>query len=312
MTEENKAGEQQQVDPNAKGLPAGVDIKDTDAQSRGEGAPKAPVIENAPPEPTAEEKAAKEAADKAKVAEAEQVTADQKKKDDEQKAKDEEDKKNTEEVKLEDLPKEYPAYNDPDADAVVDILKEAGISAEDSNKIFFEASKTGDFTKVDRTLLEEKLGKSKANLVILGAQSYYNKTGAKVKETVSAVHAEVGGEENYKKVLDWARDKADKEPEFRTTMQDFNAMFDLNKTAAVQAAKQLTGLYEADSKNSSLTRKQVHGDSVATLPGQSADYISRADYLTKLKEADLKGNTHEVNRLNAQRKASIEQEKTQR
>ena len=68
-----------EVDPNQKGLPEGVTPADTGEGNRGDGAPKAPVINNAPPavEPTPEEKAAKEAADKQAAADKEAEVTDE-------------------------------------------------------------------------------------------------------------------------------------------------------------------------------------------------------------------------------------------
>ena len=298
MTTETQTNTEVEVDPNQKGLPEGVTPADTGEGNRGDGAPKAPVVNNAPPpkEPTAEEKAKQEADDKAakEKEEADKRAADEA--DAEAKKKDEQD---------DEIGTEYPDYGDANANAVVNILKEANIPVAEAHELFKDAVETGDFSKVNVATLTEKLGKAKADLVMLGVQTYYNTFTQNTKDTVDAVYKEVGGEANYTKVLQWARTKAAKDPAFAKQCEGYNQMFDLNKTAALMAAKELVHAYEQDSGNSSLTRKQVHGDAAVTTSASDGGYIGRADYLTQLKEAYAKNDTHEINRLRTLRKASM-------
>lgn len=293
-----------QDDPNAKGLPPGVTPADTGEGNRGEGAPKAPVINNAPPpkEPTPEEKAKiaeSEAAEKAAKEKEEKEAADKK-------AADEAEQKKKDDAENEALT-EYPDYGDANANAVVSILKEANIPVKEAHDLFKEAVETGDFTKINMATLTEKLGKAKADLVLLGVQSYYNTFTANTKETVSAVYEAVGGEANYAKVQAWARAKGAKDPAFAAQVEGFNQMFDLNKTAAIMAARELVALYEKDGGNSSLTKKQVHGDQASTTSQSQNGYISKADYNEQIKAAHEKGDTHEITRLRNLRLASLKQ-----
>lgn len=281
--------------PNDKGLPPGVPASVTDGGNRGDGAPSAPEVRNTPPakEPTQEEKDAA----KANEATAEQPTDN-----------DKAEKETTAEVDTEDAEEElteYPSYGDPRADAVVDILREAKFPVAEANALFKEAIETGDFSKVDVAKLTEKLGKAKTDLVMLGVQAYYNDTAAKTKEIVNAAYDAVGGEANYKKVQAWARQKAEKDSAFKAEVENLNKMFDLNKTAATMAASKLAELYEQDSANSSLMRKQVHGDRAVSTPGAQGEYLGRADYLEQMKIAQAKNDTHEINRLRALRAASL-------
>lgn len=296
MTTETQITEGNQTDPNAKGLPPGVTVEQTgETGNRGDGAPKAPEVNNAPPpkEQTAEEKAS-EAAKTAEAQEAEKKAAEDKAEEDAE--------KETAEVEV---LQEYPDYGDANANAVVSMLQEAKVTAVEAHELFKDAIATGDFTKINMATLTEKLGKGKADLVLLGVQTYYNTTTAAVKDTVTAVHTEVGGEANYGKIQAWARAKAAKDTGFATQVEGLNAMFDLNKTAALMAARELRALYEKDSGNSSLTTKQVHGDSAATTANSGEGYISRGDYLEQLKKAHEKNDTHEINRLRSQRQSSI-------
>jgi hypothetical protein len=292
MTEQTQTQEQA-PNPNDKGLPPGITANLTEGGNRDDGAPKAPEVNNAPPkEPTPEEKAAAEQkaketsdAEKAKTVEAEEA----------QKKADEEALKTA---------TEYEDYKDANANAVVEMLKEAKVPVQEAHELFKEAIETGDFSKIDVSKLTEKLGAAKATLVLNGVQTYYNSVTANTKETVNTVYKEVGGEANYKKVQTWARSVAAKDPAFATKMEGYNAMFDLNPTAAVMAAKELVALYEKSGDNSSLNRKQVHGERAHTTQDSTGDHLSRHDYLEQMKVAQAKGDTHEINRLRAQRAAS--------
>jgi len=289
------------TDGNDKGLPPGVPASVTDGGNRGDGAPQAPVVNNAPPvkEQTPEEKAT--AAAKVAEAEAAQLQTDK----DAQAALD---AKKAEEEAADEAATEYVDYGDANANAVVDMLKEAKIPVAEAHALFKEAIETGDFSKIDVSKLTEKLGQAKATLVLNGVQTYYNTVTANTKKTVEAVYQEVGGEANYKKVQTWARQQAAKDPAFKAKMEGLNQMFDLNQTAAVMAARDLVAAYEKADGNSSLSRKQVHGERSFTNSESTGEYLSRADYLAKVKEAHAKGDMHAVASLRAQRAASHKQQ----
>ena len=293
MTQETETTE---TNPNDAGLPPGVAANNTDGGNRGDGAPSAPVVNNAPPAKveTPEEKAAAAA----KVAEAEAAAN---KETTDNKTKEETEKKD---APADELGTEYMDYGDENANAVVAMLKEANVPVAEAHELFKEAVESGDFSKIDISKLTEKLGAAKATLVLNGVKTFYNTSTANTKETVTAAYEAVGGEANYKKVQEWARSVAAKDPKFEAEMVGLNQMFDLNKTAAVMAAKQLVAMYEKDGGNSSLSRKQVHGDRAVTTNDSTGEHLGRADYLEKMKVAQAKNDTHEIARLRAQRAAS--------
>jgi hypothetical protein len=201
---------------------------------------------------------------------------------------------------------DYPEYDDANANAVVAVLKEAGVTAQESHEAFEEAVKTGDFSKAKMDTLVAKLGAEKANLVMLGVKAYYDAQTGPVKESVQLVYAEVGGDQNWQKIATWARTKADADPAFAKDVEAYNQMLDLNKTAAAIAARELMAKYNADPRNSSLVKTQIMGDKAASTSG-GLEYISRADYIEQLKEAELKRDTVAIQHLNARRKASLNQ-----
>jgi len=209
------------------------------------------------------------------------------------------------EVVPEEIPTEYPDYGDSNANAVVSMLVDAKVEPGEAYALFKEAMSTGDFSKVDMKTLTDKLGKAKAELAVLGAKTYYETQTKVTKEICEAAYAATGGEANYTKVQQWARDKSSKDSEFAKVCQGFNQMFDLNATAASMAAKELLALYEKDKGNSSLNNKQISGTSAVTTSASNGEYINRSDYVNQLKEAYNKNDTHEISRLRALRAASL-------
>ena len=282
-------------DPEAKGLPEGVSLEDTGDGKRGDGAPKAPEISNVPPKDDKDTNGDDAAKDSEKAKE----EAD-KKAADEKAAKEEEGKK--EEIEV---PADYEDYGDDNANAIVEILKEANIPVTEAYDLFLESMQTGDFSKVDTTALVDKLGKAKADLVLLGAKSYYTTQTAAVKEIVDAVYTVAGNKENFDLVSAWAREKGKSDVAFQKQVDGYNQMFDLNATAAKSAAKELVALYEADEGNSSLIINKVDGTKASTTQDAGGDHISRADYIVELEAAYKKNDMHTVNRLNARRKSSL-------
>ncbi len=198
---------------------------------------------------------------------------------------------------------EYPTYEDPAANAVVGLLKDAGVTPADATTIFGKAVETGDLTQVDLKGLTEKVGKDKATLIMYGVKEYYNTKMAVVKETVDGVYKVFGGEENFIKAREWAKDKASNDKAFQAQVAELNKLFDTSTVAAKLAAKELKAMYEGDPKNSSLSVKMQAGDAASSTSANAT--MSRADYLEQLKVAEAKGDVNEIAKLHAIRKRSI-------
>jgi len=296
MTTETNTNTGEETETKQVGLPDGVKPSDTDQPVRDAGAPKGHKPEE---KDTQDAKDSKEDSSSDEESKDKDTDADNKDKSDSDAATDNLD---SEEI-------EYISYGDANADAVVDILKEANIPAQEAFNLFKEAADTGDMSKIDKSVLIEKLGQSKADLVMLGVEKYYTTHIQSVNETVTAVHNEAGGEANYNKVVEWARAKGQTDPEFQKQVDSFNQMFDLNKTAATIAARELVSLYNADDKNSSLSKTIVTGDNAVNTGNAQSEYISRADYLAKLKTAYDKNDNVAINNLRAQRQRSLKFDK---
>ena len=301
MADENTQAE---PNPDEKGLSPGVTTADLDeGQSRSAGAPQAPEVSNTPPP---EEKSAE---DKAKEAEAAKIEADAKAKEEaDAKAKEEAEKAAEDENKEADEElTEYPEYGDEAADAAVSLLKEAGVTPAEADKFFREAVEANDLSKIDIAALTEKVGKDKASLIMMGVKDYYNRQMASTQESVDAVYGVVGGKENWDQVSAWARTKSNSDKAFASRMAELNQMFDLNKSAASMAARELVDLYNKDSNNKSLSVNMTHGDSSASRSGLGSEPLSRADYIEQLKAAEAKGDKAKVAELNARRLATKQQ-----
>lgn len=281
------ADENQATDPNKAAAAQGAS---KDNLSEGQGTGGQPVLEpiqNKAPEKelTPEQKAAKEKAD--------QEAADKKKA---------EEKPAEEKTEKKDDAKDYPVYNDEAADAVTAMLKEAGVTLEEADALFAKAVESKDMKDIDVEALTKKVGKEKAALIMIGVKDYYGRKFAGIQETVTAVHDVVGGKDNWTKVAEWARNKADKDPAFAKELDQYNVMFDTNKKAALAAVNELKVAYEKDPGNKSLNVKIVQGDGSASKLG--GETLSRKDYLAKIKEAEDNRDFGEANRLRALRLAS--------
>jgi len=308
MADENANQEVPFEKKQAVGAPEGVTNGDLSEGEVGNG-PAAPVINNTAPkkEPTAEEKAAAEKAE-ADKATAEKEAADKKVADEKAEADKKIADEAAEKAELEASKKEYPVYNDEAADAVVSILKEAGVTPEESDSFFRAAVESGKLEDIDVGKLTEKVGKEKASLIMIGVKDFYNRNTQEVKKVVDEVYKVVGGEEQLATVKNWALEKEKTDPAFKAELDEYRAMLNSTPVQARLAISELLKAYNADPKTSSLKVTITEGDSAGS--GQlSLDYISRADYVKEMKVAEDKRDTGAQERLRARRTQSIAQEK---
>lgn len=288
----DKANEQ------ALGAPEGVLNRDISDGHSNQG-PKAPAEpSNQPPAKveTAEEKAATARAEADAAAKAATDAA----------AKEAEDKaaEETKKAEIEESKKAYPTYGDETADAVIDMLKESNVTPAEADEIFRTAVEAGTLEGVDIAKLEEKVGKSKAKLIMTGVTEYYNRVNEGVKSVVEAVTSVVGSKENFATVAKWAQAKEAAEPTFAKELDSYRKMLDSNNpTTAKLAADALLKAYNADPKNSSLDVRRVDGDKAPSDNGFVP--LSRADYIKELHVAQSKNDGEAVKALNARRLQSV-------
>lgn len=270
----------------------------SDGQTNGKGAPAKPVVQNGP-QPVInpngsgdgvvpkEDEAAKVAAAKAKEAEEAAAAA---KEDDE-----------------DDVPvvTEYATWEDPSAQAAVELLKEAGVTPAEAAGIFDKAVAANDPRLIDVKKLEAKVGKAKALLIMNGVEDYHRRTTTEHNATVQDVKKVFGGDEGWNTVKTWAQTREKTDPAFKKELDGIRADLDKGGRAAKAAAKDLLGLYNGspDTKGlGAVQQKLVKGDGTAAPVGGP---MSRADYNEALKKAYAANDGALVSQLNARRKAGM-------
>lgn len=260
----------------------------SDGQTSGAGAPKAPVIPNNPngsgdgvvPK---EDEAAKAAA-AAKAKEAEEAAADE------------------DEGKEDEPVVQYEDWDDPSAQAAVDLLKEAGVSPMEARGIFEKAIESGDLRDINVKELEAKVGKTKALLIMNGVRDYHQRTTEQHTKTVNEVKQVFGGDQGWATVREWAQAREKVDPSFKKELDGIREDLDKGGRAAKAAAKDLLALYNGSPNTKGLGNgKQVKGEGKAQ---PAAGPLSRADYVAELKKAHASGASQSViSQLDARRRA---------
>jgi hypothetical protein len=269
----------------------------SDGQTSGKGAPPKPVVPNGPIPKNdngsgdgvvpKEDEAAKAAAKKVE----EEAAA-----------------KKAEEDKEDELPAvtEYATWEDPSAQAAVELLKEAGVTPAEAAGIFDKAVEANDPRLIDVKKLEAKVGKAKALLIMNGVQEYHRRTTTEHEATVQTVKKVFGGDQGWDTVKTWAQTREKTDPAFKKELDGIRE--DLNKggRAATAAAKDLLTLYNGspDTKGLGTAAKTlVKGDGT---PQPVGGPLTRAAYNVELKKAYGENASKSViDQLNARRQAGM-------
>lgn len=185
--------------------------------------------------------------------------------------------------------------------AAIQLMRDAGMNRGDGEKVFGKAFQTGNLADIDRAALVAKVGEQKAALILAGITQYNEATGSTRMAAAKAVMDVMGGQENWVKVRTWARALEKADPAFAKELNEYRDMIDLGGRSAKFAAEELRKLYEADTKNSSLTRTVVAGD--GRLERVDNPITSRQEYVKLLKQAHNKGDMEAVRQINARRQA---------
>jgi len=261
--------------------------EDLNPGQTGEG-PKAPAdAGNQPPEEKASE--GQEAEEKA--SEGQEAPNDGEQGKDTEEAKDEPEKATE---------GDWLRTGDEVADTAIDLMKDAGVTAQDAEGIFGKAMQSGKMEDIDLAALEAKVGKAKANLVLAGIRDWHTRVAAKNLATVQSVHEVVGGEEAWASLREWAQKREAADTGFASEMEEYRALFEQGGKAAKFAAQELVNLYSADPNTKGLNNSIVRGDGK---PAAQGGPLNRADYLRLVTEAENKGDRAEVARLSARRDA---------
>lgn len=177
---------------------------------------------------------------------------------------------------------EWPVFENEYAQSAVDLIKESGVTIEESRAMFGKAMDTGDISTIDWKQVEAKIGKQKTLLVKAGIETYHAGEYTEVVATVDYGHETMGGKEQWEKVAAWAQTKEKADPKFKATLDGIRKGIRANGELARISIDKLKSVYESDPKNSALTVKMVGGDTRAVAVG---DPLSRADYVSELHKA---------------------------
>lgn len=263
--------------------------------------PPAPPSNDPPKDtgPTAEEKAALEAAEKlvaANKANDTTPTAEEQRVAAEKLEQEQAEKKKADEVAAEEAKKKETNPLDVEkwgstghggGDAVLGLLQNAGLEPEEAKALLFDAMQAGDLKKVDQAKLIERIGKDKAKLVMIGAESFLLDKATRNASIVKDIQAVVGGEENWKKVAKWAKEDSKISD---IDMAEYISMIDNGGAQARFAAAELVAAYNASDKNTTLdapgVRPTIEGDNSNTPGGRS---LTRNEYAAEVAKLHAHG-----------------------
>lgn len=173
-----------------------------------------------------------------------------------------------------------------DADAAIELMKEAGMKPVEGNEVFKDAIETGDLSKVRWDLLEARLGPAKARLVRNGVESYYNNQYKEQVAVRDEAYEKVGGEENWNKIKAWAGKKEKADGKFKAELAEWRKALELGGFAARAAVDAIHQAYEADPKNGSLGgKKQERGTAKPAAPAVEGAPLTRAGYFEAMERA---------------------------
>lgn len=187
-------------------------------------------------------------------------------------------------------------FNDDAIDSAVDLIRESGMKPEVAQKIFKEAAESGDLSKINEAALVEALGQSKANLVMIGVKDWFARSEAKAKETVQALHTQVGGEELWGVLAKWVREGGIKDEKL---VDGYRNMIDQGGPQAAFAAQEIKKAYE--DAHGTLDPSLLVGDGDNLRVDNSP--ISKKEYYEGMVEAEKTGNEALKAQLRARRAA---------
>ncbi len=112
------------------------------------------------------------------------------------------------EKKAEDPPAKvepWPSTGTEVGDSVLAVLQDSGITLEAAKALVYDATATGDLSKIDKAKLEAAVGKARANLVLIGVGKFVADNAAAKAAVDTIVHTATGGKANWDKVTAWAK-----------------------------------------------------------------------------------------------------------
>ena len=177
------------------------------------------------------------------------------------------------------------------------LLQNADVSTEEAKALLYDAVVAGDISKIDQEALEAKVGKAKATLILTGVKGFIQETADKNAAIKEVVYEAAGGEQTWNKLAEWAKAS-------NTDISEYAALIDAGGAQARFAVQEITGLYNADPKNTAISgagKERVEPTKGGAAPAVKP--ITRAEFVEQLDAAHAAGDQKAVDRIKAARKA---------
>lgn len=135
---------------------------------------------------------------------------------------------------------EYPTFDNPDAQSIVNVFAEKNVDPAVLNNIFAKAVESGNIEDVDVKALRDAVG-ANADLIMAATRKVYEDNKRASEQAVKEVHDMFGGKDSWEAMVGWAHAKADADPGFAAKLNTYRNMIDLGgeqRRLAVNALKE--------------------------------------------------------------------------
>ncbi len=199
---------------------------------------------------------------------------------------------------------------DPTLQAALNLMKASGMSPAEANEHFGEVLDTGDASRVDIPALEARVGKDNADLIMAGVTKVANEQSDEVLQKVNAIQQEVGGPDNWAKMVQWSKNAARADETVRAQLSDLQDMMNGSTIQGKLAAQEMLRMYNADAKNSTLTntpRTTPTLTPTTSAPATpAAEPLSKREYVEAIQQLKSRGAARaaDMARLSAGRAAA--------
>lgn len=182
---------------------------------------------------------------------------------------------------------------------VVAFLDDMKVGDKDIAKIFGEALKAGDISKIDQALLKERIGETKAKLVNTAIGNYVAEAKAQIEARDKIIVDVMGSSEAFKTAVEWANDDKNMSEADRTAL---DGMIKQGGLQAKLAAQHLKTAYEASPGTNVERGTPLNGDKTST--GNGIEPITRKQY-TELMNSTPGWDEHKIAEIKARRLAGM-------
>jgi len=176
------------------------------------------------------------------------------------------------------------------------VLQNAGVTTEEAKAILFDAVSSGDIDKIDTAALEAKVGKSAAAIILTGTKAFIKEAQEKTAAIKNTVYEAAGGESNWDTIIKWTKSS-------NTDISEYAEMIDRGGAAARFAVAEITGLYNADAKNTAIEVGKPQRAEPTSSAAPAVEPITRIQFAEQLDDAHQRGDQKAVDRIKAARRA---------